>query len=1487
MTEDQLRELTVHVVAGASVGSGFFVGPGLVLTCAHVLRSVTSGTTLKVVWKGQSYSADVRKMQPECCDPGVAVLPDIALLAISMRDHPRAEIGDECAPGQDVYAYGYPAAKPDGDPLLGRCEGTDGRGLLKFRDTMVDHGMSGAPLLNRCTGTVCGMVKATRDKDWPVGGFAVPGDVLRRFLTPPANELDIFQGLPTRWASQVDAFLLQYLGTAGNPAPFGGRQNDLAELDRWLEDESAPQYGLLAARAGLGKSALLAHWIHRLRQGRAGYGLVYFPISARRQTNSESAVFESLAFRLASLFGEPAPQSQDLRELRNVVLNYLSRAAEESRQLLVVVDGLDEAAGWEPGADLFPPRSQGHVRVLVAARPFGEGPRGWLGRLGWNIRGIASSFPLNELDRDGIADVLRQMGNPLAPLADRLNVVDALFEKSQGDPLVVGLYVEKLREYVGDPQTFDAGSLQRIEPGLGGYFRYWLDDQIRLWGDERHEQEPRVRALMALCSLAHGPLSQEDVRALAPELFSERRAVEQAAHDLRRLLVGDGRIQGYVFGHPRLADFVRVELLEENERLFHEQRFLDYGRRVIDEFQHGGRGSVPEYVIRWHSTHLSDSGLACLEFRPFLNARWCAEWERVDGTPAGFLADLDKVWRRAGAAGDLDVRIRVSLLRSSILTRGRGIGKELFAQCVKTGVLSPALAEVIARQQVTAAEVSEYLLVVADALGQQRLLGEALAAARQIGEEGARASALSAVAKRLGPGEREKVLGEALVAALQIRNENARAWAVSAVAECLGPGDRELLGEVLAAARQMGDKDARARALSAVAECLGPGDRELLGEVLAAARQMGDKDARARALSAVAECLGPGEREKVLGEALAVARSSGDEYARANALSAVAYRLGPGDRELLGEVLAAARQIGAKGARARALSAVAERLGPGEREKALGEALAVARQIGKEDAQAWALSAWMERLGRMGPGELELLAEAIAERHIGGEYARARVLSAVAERLGPGDRELLGEVLAAARQIEGEDAQAWALSAVAERLGPGEREIALGEALAAARHIGDEDARASALSAVAECLGPGEREIALGEALATARQIGKDDARASALSAVAERLGPGEREKVLGEALEVARQIRADVYLERALSAVAERLGPGERELLGEVLAAARQIESGYERSWVLRAVAGRLGPDDRELLGEALVAARQIGNDDARTRALSAVAERLGPGEREKVLGEALAVARQIGKDNDRASALSAVAERLGPGEREKVLGEALAAAGQIGMDKERAWALRAVAYRLGPGDPELLGQALAVARQIGDEDARATALSAVAERLGPGEREKALGEALAVARQIGNEYARANALSEVAERLRPGEWGLLAEVHAQALRMADSGHRSRVLSAVATRADAAGLAVLADSMLAVVDNNKAQGIPLALAGCWLEFCHARNSTPADEIGLWLAALSRAGRSDLIGALTALAPALEIVGGQPAVSEVAVAIVDAGRWWP
>lgn len=125
--------------------------------------------------------------------------------------------------------------------------------------------------------------------------------------------VNLVQGLgdlPTRYDGPVRNFLEYYLGAPNRPAPFGGRQADLVKLDAWLAEPDAPPYLLLAAPAGRGKSALLAHWISGLEE-RTGLAVVYFPVSIRYSTNRENVVFAALYARLAHLYGERATPATD------------------------------------------------------------------------------------------------------------------------------------------------------------------------------------------------------------------------------------------------------------------------------------------------------------------------------------------------------------------------------------------------------------------------------------------------------------------------------------------------------------------------------------------------------------------------------------------------------------------------------------------------------------------------------------------------------------------------------------------------------------------------------------------------------------------------------------------------------------------------------------------------------------------------------------------------------------------------------------------------------------------------------------------------------------------------------------------------------------------------------------------------------------------------------------------------------------------------
>lgn len=243
----------------------------------------------------------------------------------------------------------------------------------------------------------------------------------------------------------IQAFRHLYLGGEERPVPFGGRVQTLVALDRWLDQPDQPPYLLLAAPAGRGKSALLVRWTQGLRnQAGDKLTLIFMPVSIRYQTNSAVFVFGELANRLARLHGETRASGihASAEMLRVEVQTYLQRPLPDGQQLLLVLDGVDEAADWQFGPDLLPVTPPPGLRVLVSARLTAYAPdeAAWLARLAWSSA-LAQTLSLPPLNPAGVADVLRQMGLPLDQLGDRTEIVAELHRLSEGDPLLVGLYV--------------------------------------------------------------------------------------------------------------------------------------------------------------------------------------------------------------------------------------------------------------------------------------------------------------------------------------------------------------------------------------------------------------------------------------------------------------------------------------------------------------------------------------------------------------------------------------------------------------------------------------------------------------------------------------------------------------------------------------------------------------------------------------------------------------------------------------------------------------------------------------------------------------------------------------------------------------------------------------------------------------------------------------------------------------------------------------
>lgn len=195
-----LQQCTVRLSVQGGHGTGFFVAPGLILTCAHVVERAESGL-VDVFWKenNQHYFAEIGVLPDE---PNI----DLALLKVTteISNHPCVLFDQSVSHLDDrLYSFGYPEDNADGDPVTCSYEGEsfrDNSSLLKLKGGQFNFGASGSPLLNRRTDGVCGIVNISRSTTTDLGGRAIPTpEILMQF--PQLKKLNQqFHQIDKRWA---------------------------------------------------------------------------------------------------------------------------------------------------------------------------------------------------------------------------------------------------------------------------------------------------------------------------------------------------------------------------------------------------------------------------------------------------------------------------------------------------------------------------------------------------------------------------------------------------------------------------------------------------------------------------------------------------------------------------------------------------------------------------------------------------------------------------------------------------------------------------------------------------------------------------------------------------------------------------------------------------------------------------------------------------------------------------------------------------------------------------------------------------------------------------------------------------------------------------------------------------------------------------------------------------------------------------------------
>lgn len=1172
---------------------------------------------------------------------------------------------------------------------------------------------------------------------------------------------NIVQGindLPTRYDGVVRNFLEYYLGSAAQPAPFGGRDDALAMLDRWLTDPHAPHYALLAAPAGRGKSSLLAHWVSHLAQ-REDIHVVYFPISIRFNSNRDNVVFAALAARIAHIYGEKMTRANDAQEYRGVFVDYLRRTPPNGKPLLVVLDGLDEAAGWEIGSDLFPLIPSRYLRVIVAARLLANDPRGqgWLTQLGWEKPGTAQMLALAGLDRKGIEDVLEKMGNPLDQLTIQIDIVTQLHKLSEGDPLLVRLYVEALLPYGNQAATLHPEELLILQPGLKAYFDQWFKGQEALWKITGTIFDRRcVNTLLDLCAMAFGPLSKEDVLALAPDRFEDSHSLALTVNALNRLLIGDGSVaSGYIFSHPRLHDYFS-ERLTSSERKHWLDRFLSYGRQTLVALVDGNfePNEASPYIVRYYGVHLLTANAQASAFYDLICEQWLRAWEWVDGTPDGFLSNVQEAWRQAekNGADALGQMICCALCFSSVTSIGTNISTQLLTASVNAGLVSPQLALVMARLKSDLEERAKCLIAISSLLPneiKQITLNEALASVYLIGHKRDQFDVLLSITKRMPTNERTAILEKILTIVRSMESDETRCNALLAIIDLLTPNQRAtVVREALAAARMISDAKSRTWALKTIADEL-IDDQQLiiLAEVLDSTRMIDDKKNRFQILNSLCQCL-PSDQylSPLLDEMLDVAYTIEDEISRAEALCILSTYLSPNITNLWNKIQDTVRTIRNEIVRISTLCTLYSRL----------------------------------------PNATQLWSEVLdVTREIKDDKSRFQVLRILIRYMSSDAQQaVLAEALTIAQLLKDKDERVQALIDLVEFLPPNGQTVILREVLAIARTSFSETRCFRIVQAIVARLQPHQQDTVLAETLSVAQMIDNPELRIQMLVLLAKLLPAGQQLNVLNEALSTINNIESKWSRAHAIYS----LLPAVHNIWHKTVEIVRTLDDIEIHCSILYDIANQLPFDQRpSVLAEALILARIIGDEEERTALLTVVARYLPVNEQQSILSEALAVAHFIREQKNRLTSLISLVTHLPIDQKLLVLAEVLEEMRTGDADIVDIHLLSSVAELLPKEATHLWTELLITINSIDDIESRIKALGNIAEYLPPNRKSTILSEALDYARSIDDSETRINALINIVWSFPPVQRAsILIEVLTLALKISKKDSRSRVLKVI-----------------------------------------------------------------------------------------------------
>lgn len=390
-------------------GSGFFVAPGWVLTCAHVV-----GKGAESVWRGDraigiTIGDDVHSSVllgelafglplPE--DPGTPPspwpFPDLALVRVpGAEDVDCLWLSDRSVlTPANIGLYGWAPGEVRGEQMfftgLGKATGVVGRPLMLSGDELTE-GCSGGPVLDQRRGTVLGISKGSGRR--PGTGLATPVTALRKLCDAgprgarvlhevlsahDRHHLERYNGFGHSWYRQHAR-----LGPSGGEPAYGftvDRRAELYALFAQVEPPTGAGQVLQLANEARNMVLRLPYTLrdHDPRSWREGAGLLYDP---RDEGTADEEPSPDLALEAVVLYAAKVTaaltRSGTARSARSVRALAELRAWVERTARTLLNDVI--RARVPSVLEGHRPASAARADVLVEIEPdiYGSGRHGW------------------------------------------------------------------------------------------------------------------------------------------------------------------------------------------------------------------------------------------------------------------------------------------------------------------------------------------------------------------------------------------------------------------------------------------------------------------------------------------------------------------------------------------------------------------------------------------------------------------------------------------------------------------------------------------------------------------------------------------------------------------------------------------------------------------------------------------------------------------------------------------------------------------------------------------------------------------------------------------------------------------------------------------------------------------------------------------------------------------------------------------------------